>query len=429
MEEKKPVTEYYHAHKVIPERCHGHMTCMRNCPTQAIRVRADKARISEDLCVDCGICISVCPCGAIVPIYDPVGEISRFKYKVVIPSPVLYSQFDSRIHPYVIHLALKRIGFDEVVDVTLSSRAIDRALVQYLENYRGRLPLISSYCPSILRLIQVKYPDLVEQSVPFDVPREVAAREIRKNIPAKLGLKPEDIGIVYIAPCPAIIVSIKQPAEKARSWFDGVVSLKDVYSALFPLVVAIEKEFNESQVPEDFSFHPGWSTLGGIARMGQMENWLAVSGMDHTMQIFDDIENSRLRNVDFVEALSCMLGCNGGPFTVENPYVARTNSFKQREKYETPLVIDEADIKEKLKTGYFSLENPVLPRPTKHFDTDLETSIKRMKERERVYQKLRQINCGCCGSPTCMAFAEDFVRGEVDLTDCIFLAELNGEEE
>ena len=27
------------------------------------------------------------------------------------------------------------------------------------------------------------------------------------------------------------------------------------------------------------------------------------------------------------------------------------------------------------------------------------------------------------GAPTCKAFAEDYVRGEVNLTDCIFLAE------
>ena len=159
----------------------------------------------------------------------------------------------------------------------------------------------------------------------------------------------------------------------------------------------------------------------------QTENWLAVSGSDHVKMILDDIENSRLRNVDFVEVLACMLGCIGGSLNVENPYVARTNSIKQRARYEDRIKVDDEDIDRKLKEGYYFLENPILPRPTKYFDTDLETSIKRMKERERVYQKLRQTDCGCCGAPTCMAFAEDFVRGEVELTDCIFLAQ-KGEE-
>jgi iron only hydrogenase large subunit-like protein len=396
---------------------------MRHCPTQAIRIRGSKAIISEELCVDCGTCISVCPSGAIVPITDPVAELSHFKYKVVVPSPVLYSQFESNIHPYIIHLALKKLGFDEVVDAGASSAALARALVKYMKKYRGRLPLISSHCPSMLRLIQVKYPDLVELVIPLDVPREVTAKEIRMSFPDKLGLKLEDIGIIYIAPCPAKIVSIKQPAEKARSWFDGVYSIKDVYSVLLPQIVAIKEEFTEKDVPKDFSFNAGWATLGGITRAVEMENWLAVSGLDHVMKILDDIENSKLRNIDFVEALACMLGCIGGKFNVESPYVARTNSIKQRAKYEHRIETNDEEIEENLKKGYYFIENPILPRPTKYFDTDLETSIKRMKEKERVYKKLRQIDCGYCGAPTCMAFAEDYVRGEAKLTDCIFLAQ------
>jgi iron only hydrogenase large subunit-like protein len=401
---------------------------MRHCPTQAIRVKGGKAFISEELCVDCGTCLSVCPAEAIVPITDPVTEISRFKYKVVVPSPVLYSQFDSSVHPYIIHLAFKNLGFDEVVDGSASSAALTRAMVKYVKKYNGRLPLISSHCPSMLRLIQVKYPDLVELIVPFDVPREITAREIRRSLPAKLGLKPEDIGIVYIAPCPAKIVSIKQPAEKARSWFDGVVSIKDVYSVLHPHIVAIKEKFDQKDVAKDFSFSPGWATLGGMTRAVEMENWLAVSGLDHVKKILDDIENSRLRNVDFVEAMACMLGCIGGSLNVENPYVARTNNIKQRAKYENRIRVDDDEIDQRLKEGYYFIENPILPRATTYFDTDLATSIKRMKERERVYQKLPQTDCGCCGAPTCMVFAEDFVRGEAELTDCIFFSEKGGKE-
>ena len=414
------MAKYYHAHQVDLEKCRGHMACMRHCPTQAIRVRGGKATISEELCVDCGTCISVCPSGAIVPIADSVTQTSKFKYKVVVPSPVLYSQFDVSIHPHIIHLAFKQLGFDEVVDVGTSSAALARALVKYLRAYRGRRPLISSHCPSILRLIQVKYPDLVELVVPLDVPREVAAREVRKNFPARLGLKPYEIGITYIAPCPAKIVSIKQPAEKERSWFDDVVSIKDVYPILLPHVVGIKEKYDQSQVPKDFCFHLGWAVLGGITQSVKMENWLAVSGLDHAMKIFDDIENSRLRNIDFVEATSCMLSCLGGPYNVENPYVARANSIKQKERYGRPIKLDIEDIERKLEKGYYFFENPILPRPTTYFDTDLETSIKRMREKERVYQKLRQIDCGACGSPNCMAFAEDVVRKEAKLTDCIF---------
>lgn len=416
-------TKYYHVHDVDPEKCKAHMACMRPCPTQAIRIRNNKAIISKELCVDCGTCASVCPSGAIVPTLDPFTDISNFKYKVVVPSPVLYSQFDPSIHPYIIHLALRELGFDLVLDVSSATVALNKTLIKYLKNYKGRLPLISSHCPTVIRFIQVKYPDLVEQIVPLDVPGEITAREAKKELPAKLNMASEDIGITYIAPCPALIVSIKQPAEKTKSFFDGVLAIKDVYPLLYPHVMSIKNEFDEKQVPEEFSFYSGWATLGSLTRSAQMENWLAVSGVDQIVKIFDDIENSKLRNVDFVEALACMLGCIGGSFNVENTYVARANLKKQKEKYAKFIKTDKADIDKKLKEKYYFMDSPVLPRPTDFFDTDLETSIKRLKERERIYQNLRQIDCGCCGAPTCMAFAEDVVKGDVKLTECIFLAE------
>ena len=173
------MTEYYHAHQVNEQKCCGRMVCMKHCPTEAIRVRNGTAFISHELCVDCGECLSVCPSGAIEVTSNPVDELAGFKYKVVVPAPVLYSQFEALIHPYVIHLAFKELGFDQVVDVSTSAAALAQVLQKYISNYTGRLPLISSYCPSIVRLIQVKYPDLVELIIPLDVPREVTAREIK----------------------------------------------------------------------------------------------------------------------------------------------------------------------------------------------------------------------------------------------------------
>jgi iron only hydrogenase large subunit-like protein len=415
--------KFYHAHKVDADLCRGRMTCMRVCPTQAIRVRNGNAEISQELCVDCGMCISVCRSKAIVPITDDVAVISRFKHRVVVPTPVLYSQFEPDIHPYIVHVALKELGFDRVVDVNTSSIALARALVKYMKVYEGPLPLISSHCPSLVRLVQVRFPDLVDQVLRLDVPREITAREIRKTLPEKLGLRPEEVGIFYIAPCPAKIVSINQPAEKARSWFDGAISMSDVYSILLPHVIAAKEKFDRGQVPDDFVFHPGWSMLGSLTQANGVKNWLAVSGVEQVARILNDIESGRLRKIDFVEAMTCMLGCVGGAFCVENPYVARANSLKQSLEYEQSIDVDDGEISKRFAEGYFNLESPVLPRPTTYFDTDLETSIKRMKEKERVYKKLPQIDCGCCGAPTCMAFAEDFVLGNADLTDCIFLTE------
>jgi iron only hydrogenase large subunit-like protein len=392
---------------------------MRRCPTQAIRVVNGKAVISDELCVDCGHCIDACPESAIAISEDNLDGIAQFKYKAIVASPVLYSQFEPRIHPYIIHLALKGLGFDYVVDVAPYSLALERALELYIESYKGRLPLISSQCPCVIRLIQVKYPDLAELMIPLEVPRELAARETKKGLQNKLGIAPGELGVFHVASCPAKMVSIRQPAEKNRSWFDGYISVRGIYPILVPHVLAINKEFDASTVPSDFCFSTNPVSDGSqVVREKAKDNWLAVSGLYSVMSILNDIENTKLRNVTYIEASAHMLGCVGGPSNVESPYIARANSLRQKENYQRPVQLDDEDIARKLKEGYFFMEHPILPRPTAFFDTDLETSIKRMKERERIYQKLPQIDCGCCGSPTCMTFAEDLVRGEVKATDC-----------
>ncbi|MFQ9798792.1 MAG: 4Fe-4S binding protein [Clostridia bacterium] len=38
---------------LIENRCVGCTTCIKRCPTEAIRVRSGRARILSDLCIDC----------------------------------------------------------------------------------------------------------------------------------------------------------------------------------------------------------------------------------------------------------------------------------------------------------------------------------------------------------------------------------------
>jgi len=180
----------------------------------------------------------------------------------------------------------------------------------------------------------------------------------------------------------------------------GSLKYLDFYPLLRPHVLAAKEHFDERQVPRGYCFSAGWSAFGGMTRAVQGENWLAVSGIDQVIRIFDDIENSKLRHVDFVEALACMLGCSGGTLNVESPYVARANSIKQRVRYEGVMELDDDAIERQLGEGYFDLQRPIRPRPTRYLDTDIQTSLKRMREIERLYGKLRQNDCGCCGAPT-----------------------------
>ena len=147
---------------------------MRACPTQAIRVKGGKARLLPKLCIDCGACLQVCPSGAIRATTRSFAEFDKFKYKVAVPSPVLFGQFPLVISPEHIVAGLQGLGFDAVWDFAVELALVNRAILNYVDNWPGPYPLLSVSCPVTVRLIQVAYPAMVEQLIPIEVPRELA---------------------------------------------------------------------------------------------------------------------------------------------------------------------------------------------------------------------------------------------------------------
>jgi len=410
---------FYHAFEIVDERCDGRMGCVRTCPTKAIRVRNKKVTFLSDLCIDCGECIEICAENVFVPINDTMESFKSFKYHVVLPSNVLYIQFGPDLHPGIVNLALKKIGFDAIADVSTVCDEVGFALHHHLHTHPDTRPLISSFCPAVVRLIQVSYPNLVKHIEPLDVPREITARETKRFYSKKLGLKEEEIGVIYITPCPAKIVSIKQPAEKGKSWIDGAIPIKDIYNLILPEIIKMQQEGTEPSA-DDLRYGKAWGVLGHYSQNVGSEKALSVAGIDHVKGILDDIESEKLLDIDFIEALACLQGCANGLFCVKNPYVARHNSIQLQKKFGRIGQLNKKEVLEKYKNGHYFYKGPVLPRATRSTHVDLGESIKRMRKKDRIYAKLPKNDCNLCGAPTCETFAEDCARNESEITDCVF---------
>jgi iron only hydrogenase large subunit-like protein len=401
-------------------KCTGCMSCLRACPTEAIRVRDGHARMREDRCIDCGECFKVCPKNAVIPLTDSMADLSRFDYTVAIPSPTLYTQFDLEVQPGVILQALRGLGFHDAVGLSGACAQVTAATEMYLGEYRSADPLISSFCPAVVRLIQTMYPSLIGQLLPICAPREIAARTIRQMKAEELGLPLRKIGIIYITTCSCKMTSLRDHPGMAASGIDAVIAIRD----LFPLLVGAVNRVRDSRfaVKETESASGvWWSFLGGLPRSVPRERSLSVAGLKQLIRILDDMEKGRLRGYSLIECHACAEGCVSGALTVENPYVARARAIRLTRQLPDTTVVDRSEIRRKYEEGWYVWEVQPSPQPLKPLDTDVSRAIAKMKEKRRLAAALPGIDCGACGAPSCSAFAEDVVLGRAEEEECLFI--------
>jgi len=412
-----PLLQYYHSVTLDLEKCKGCTNCIKGCPTEAIRVRNGKAHILENKCIDCGECIRVCPNHAKYAAADSIERLQDFKIKIALPAPSFFGQFKEETSLNSVLSALKKIGFDEVYEVPLAAEEISIAIKEYIKRHKEIRPLISSSCPAVLRLIQVRFPELIKNIIPIKAPIEIAAKRAKEMMVQKYGLKDEEIGAFFISPCPAKVTSVKQPLGTKRSYVDGVLSMASVYGEVI-------KNLSDSEYKSIFDrasgLGIGWGRAGGENLAIGGENHLAVDGIHNCIGVLEEIELNKLSDIDYIECQACIGGCIGGALTAENHFVARVRIRRLSEKMGCESSIKHKDVIEALENGYYSFEEKILPKSSLKLDDDIVRAIQKMEQLEHTLKELPGLDCGSCGSPNCRALAEDIVQGEANEADCIF---------
>ena len=419
MNEKK----YYHSVMLDRGKCVGCTNCLKRCPTEAIRIRGGRARIIEEMCIDCGECIRVCQHHAKVAVTDSFASINLFKYRIALPPPSLYGQFKNLPSINSIAGGLRRIGFDDVFDVGRGAEIVARAVKEKLEDPMCPRPLISSACPAVVRLIQVRFPELIENIVDVRSPMEVAATIARKEFCERTGAKPEEVGCFFITPCPAKVTAIRKPIGHKESAINGAISMLEIYGLLSGQLKKVAEEETEGTMDPAGPLGLGWARSGGECNsMGTGDEALAVDGIDNVNAVLEAIENDRMPNLRFFEGQACDEGCVGGPSVFENPFIARNRIRRlvldiPRQKLED--IVSDADIE---RVGdKLEFDDEITPIETLRLDTDFKQALAKMDRIAEVRKKLPGLDCGSCGSPTCQALAEDIVGGYAREMDCLFL--------
>lgn len=371
---------FFHSVTLDKDKCLGCTNCIKRCPTEAIRVREGKAQIISERCIDCGECIRVCPHHAKKARYDHLSVLEGWKYKIAIPAPALFGQFNNLDDIDIVLTGLKQMGFDDVYEVSRGAELVSDATRKLMADGRLPKPVISSACPAVVRLIRVRFPDLCDHVLNLNAPMEVSAMMAKRAASERTGIPIEEIGAFFITPCPAKVTDIKMPIGQS-----GLIGVS-------------------------------WAGSGGESAALLNEKYLAADGIENVIRVLEELEDERIRELDFVELNACSGGCVGGVLCVENGYVAKARLQRLR-KY---LPVSQNHLDGGVPRDMEWTE-PLEFAPVLKLSQNLEEAMQMMEEIDVICEGLPGLDCGSCGAPSCRALAEDVVKGVARTSDCVFV--------
>ena len=347
--------------------------------------------------------------------YDKLEVLKQYRYTVALPAPSLYSQFNNLDDVNVVLNALLLMGFDDVFEVSAAAELVSEATRAYLSAHEENYPFISTACPSVVRLIRVRFPNLIPHLLPLNPPVEVAAVMAAERAMKKTGLPREAIGICFISPCPSKVTYSKAPLGTEKSQVDRVLAIKDVYPKLLSHMKAVGPDAQDLSTSGKIGV--SWGRSGGEAGGLFTENYLAADGIENVIRVLEDLEDQKFTNLKFVELNACNGGCVGGVLNVENPYVAEVK-LKRLRKY-MPVARSHMENEEQAEQ-IVPWTTGVQYEPVFSLGENMMESFVRLNQVERLCRKFPGLDCGSCGAPTCKALAEDIVRGQASENDCVY---------
>lgn len=396
--------------------CRRCAKCIRNCPTQAMSIYDAEVRVSSELCIGCGECIRACPWKAIEVRQDRWDKVRQNQNLLLTADPSFYVQTGSCGRTGSLKDSLEKLGFEDISDYT--SAAYDLAALaiakQIEERKKEGEPLISTYCPAVLRLIRLNYPELIDRFVGVESPLEIGVDIWRQTT----GRKER---VALLAPCPAMSQLQNSPTGRIKSNFDHVVIIKQAIRNLISEGAKID------DLPQSFERNGRWlmwALHGGESRhisavMGRPLTSIVATGISNVQDLLNELELGRLGCVEYLECRICDQGCLGGVATSESRFTSLVRlqnlninwNLSEEEQKKLSALYD---------AGIWRFNMPIHPLEQKKLSDNFQTAMSRLKVMNKILGSLPGIDCGSCGRPSCRAMAADLAKGDGEITDCIF---------
>ncbi len=263
-------------------------------------------------CTFCGQCVSVCPTAALTQVSNvaKVWEVlsDPDKYVIVQTAPAIrvtlgekFGMEPGSIVTGKMVSALKRLGFDKVcdtdfaADVTILEEAHE--FIDRLQN-GGRLPILTSCCPSWVKFIEHQFPDLLDIPSTCKSPHIMFGTLAKTYLAEKLNIDPTKIVVVSVMPCIAKKYEISRPEleHEGHKNVDLVITTRELSDMIMEAGIDFNKLSNEdfdNPLGESTGASVIFGTTGGVieATLRTAYEWI-------TGETLKEVEFHSVRGLD-----------------------------------------------------------------------------------------------------------------------------------
>ncbi len=311
--------------------------CQNACKVGALSAGLGEAvKIDYDKCISCGACVANCPFGAIVDISD-IGKVvdliklsnngKSFKLFAMI-APSIAGQFGNSSVGQIAS-GLKQLGFSDIVETALGA---DMVSIDEAKELSEKGFLLSSCCPSFVDYVKKNFPEFEKYISRNLSPMGTLGKHLKE--------KNESCKIVFIGPCTAKKMEIRQPELK------GVVDVAITFEELLALFDArgIEPEKLKAEKLENASyFGRRFARNCGLSEAVKQSLKEQNINFEVKPMLGNGIEGCRtallkaragVLDANFIEGMACEGGCVGGPCVITNyKYQLDTKAYFDKSKH------------------------------------------------------------------------------------------------
>ena len=419
------------------DKCIGCNKCISVCSCIGACVSHDedgknRIDVDGDRCIACGACFDVCEHGAREYRDDTerfFEDLKKGEKISLLVAPAFKANYP-REYESVLG-GLKKLGVNRIISVSFGADITTWGYLNYVQQYNF-LGGISQPCPAVVGYIERNLPELLPKLFPVQSPMMCAA------IYAKKEMHIQD-KLAFISPCIAKKMEIDDPNNK------GYVS----YNVTFNHLMQYVQEHHVSGALQSDEIEYGLGSIypmpGGLKEnvywfLGESVFMRQMEGEKHMYHYLEQNKKAIEKGTTpylFVDALNCSSGCiygTGCDPEKGNSDEPLCNLLRIREASKKndrrSAWSKKLSPKQRLKQLNYQFRNLNLnDYLRKYTDRSAQCIIKQPTEAERnaifdsmekKTQEERSINCSCCGYDSCRQMADAIFNGFNHKENCIY---------